>query len=154
MPMPADSQQTQAERTATGQFVKGRSGNPVGRLPGSRNRVTMLVEHLFEEAGSALADKAVAMALAGDAAALRLCLGRIIAPRRHRATSLALPPLRTAADCAPAIAAIAAAAADGTLSTAEASELIQVVDAFVRALEAGEFDERLQRLERVLHPAA
>ena len=131
---PADSQQMQvipkmgAERDESGQFIKGHSGNPVGRAPGSRNHATVLTEQLFDGASGALANKAVQMALAGDAAALRLCIGRIIAPRRHRPTSFALPALRSAADCAPAMAAIAAAASEGAISTAEASELSQVVD--------------------------
>ena len=147
--MPADSQQMQVKRNEIGQFVKGRSGNPAGREPGSRNHATVLAEQLFDGASGALTNKAVAMALEGNATVLQLCLGRIIAPRRHRPTAFALPPLNTAADCAPAVAAIAAAAAEGALSTAEASELAQVVDTFIRALEAGEIEARLQRLESV-----
>src|ERR1700733_12078565 len=96
--MPADSQQMQEDRDESGQFVRGRSGNPAGRAPGSRNRATVLAEQLFDGATGALADKAVAMALEGDIAAMRLVLGRIIAPRRHRPTAFALPPLNTAAD--------------------------------------------------------
>jgi hypothetical protein len=109
----------------------------------------VLTEQLFDGASGAPANKAVQMALAGDAAALRLCLGRIIAPRRHRPTSFTLPVPRSAADCDPAIAAIAAAAPEGVISTAEASELSQVVDTFIRALEAGEIEARLGRLESV-----
>ena len=78
--MPADSQQMQVEREGNGRFVKGRSGNPSGRAAGTRNRATVLAEQLFDGATAALANKAVAMALDGDAAALRLCIGRIIAP--------------------------------------------------------------------------
>ena len=147
--MPADSQQMQAERNEVGQFIKGQSGNPAGREKGSRNHATLLAEQLFDGASGALADKAVALALEGDVAALRLVLGRIIAPRRHRPTAFALPALNTASDGAAAMAAIAAAASDGTLSTAEASELSHVVDTFIRALEAGEIEARLQRLEAV-----
>ncbi len=147
--MPADSQQMQGERNAEGQFVKGQSGNPAGRIPGVRNRATVLAEQLFDGACGALANKAVAMALEGDAAALRLCIGRIIGPRRYRPTSFALPPLRSAGDLAPAMTAIAEAVAEGVLSTGEASELAQVVDTFIRAIEAGEFEARLQRLESV-----
>jgi uncharacterized protein DUF5681 len=149
MGMPVDFQQMQEERNAEGQFVKGKSGNPAGRVAGTRNRATMLAEQLFDGACGALANKAVAMALDGDAVALRLCIGRIIAPRRHRPTSFALPPLRSAADLAPAMAAIAEAVAEGTISTSEAWELSQIVDTFIRTIEAGEFALRLQRLEAV-----
>jgi Family of unknown function (DUF5681) len=146
--MAADSLQKQRNTRGPGRpFEKGKSGNPAGREPGTRNRATMLAEQLFDGATAALANKAVALALEGDAAALKLCIGRIIAPRRHRPTAFALPPLTSAGDLVPATAAIAAAAADGTISTAEAWELAQIVDTFIRAFEAGEFEARLQRLE-------
>ena len=58
-------------------------------------------------------------------------------------------PLNTAADGAPALAAVAAAAAEGTISVEEALAFSQLVDAFIRALEAGEIEARLQRLESV-----
>ncbi len=141
-------QQNQAERTETGQFFPGQSGNPAGRTPGSRNHATVLAEQLFDGASGALANKAVQMALAGDAAALRLVLGRIIAPRRHRPAAFALPLLTSAADCAPAIAAIAAAVGEGAISAEEAAQFTQIVDGFLRALDAGEIEARLQRLER------
>jgi hypothetical protein len=144
---PDNFQQNQAERNELGQFVPGQSGNPAGRTPGSRNHATVLAEQLFDGASGALANKAVQMALAGDAAALRLVLGRIIAPRRHRPTAFALPPLVTAADGAPAMTAVAAAVAEGTISAEEALAFSQVVDAFLRAIEAGEIEARLQRLE-------
>jgi hypothetical protein len=148
--MAADSLQKQRKPRGAGlPFEKGKSGNPAGRVAGTRNRATMLAEQLFDGACGALANKAVAMALDGDAVALRLCIGRIIAPRRHRPTSFALPPLRSAADLAPAMAAIAEAVAEGTISTSEAWELSQVVDTFIRAIDAGEFAARLQRLEAV-----
>jgi hypothetical protein len=148
--MAADSLQKQRKPRGPGQpFEKGKSGNPAGRVAGTRNRATVLAEQLFDGACGALANKAVAMALDGDAVALRLCIGRIIAPRRHRPTSFALPPLRSAADLAPALAAVAEAAAEGEISTGEAWELSQVVDTFIRAIEAGEFEARLQRLEAV-----
>ena len=61
----------------------------------------------------------------------------------------ALPPLRTAADLVPAMTAITEAVAEGVLSTSEGWELAQIVDAFIGALEAGEFETRLQQLEAV-----
>ena len=76
-------------------------------------------------------------------------MSRIIAPRRQRPANFTLPPLNSAADLAPAMAAIAAAVADGAISTGEAWELSQLVDTFIRAFEAGEFEARLHRLERV-----
>jgi hypothetical protein len=53
--MPADSQQVQVERGAERQFVEGRSGNPAGRVAGTRNYATVLVEQFFDGARGALA---------------------------------------------------------------------------------------------------
>jgi hypothetical protein len=145
---PVNLLQKQVERDDSGQFRPGTSGNPAGRPPGARNHATLLAEQLFDGASGALANKAVQMALDGDIAALRLVLGRIIAPRRHRPSAFTLPPLASAADGAPALAAVAAAAADGAISPEEAASFSQIVDAFIRAIEAGEVEARVQRLER------
>lgn len=136
-------------RDEQGRFMRGQSGNPTGRPRGSRNKEIVLVEQMFERFGGVLANKAVKMALDGNMAAMRLCVSRITAPRRHRASEFVLPPLRSAADLAPAVAEIAAAAAEGTLTTGEAAELTQIVDAFGRALAAADVEARLQRLESV-----
>jgi hypothetical protein len=84
-------------------FAKGQSGNPGGRPRGSTNRATRAAELLLDGEAAALTRKAVELALAGDPAALRLCLDRTVAPRRERSVELALPPIRSAADILGAI---------------------------------------------------
>jgi hypothetical protein len=78
---------------------------------------------------------------------LRLCLDRIIAPRRERPIQLAVPPIRSASDIAAAMGAIVKAAAQGTITPDEAFKLSQMVDTFVRAIDTSDFDKRLQILE-------
>ena len=143
---PANNLQMQVVRNAGGQFLKGQSGNPAGRVSGTRNRATMIMEQLFDGASSDVSKEALAQAMNGDGATLRLIVRSVIGPRRHRASSFAMPLLQGAADVAPAIAAIAAAA-EGAISTAEASEMSQVVERYTRALAADEIESRLQRLE-------
>lgn len=152
--MAADLLQKQRRRGPGRPFEKGRSGNPAGREPGTRNRATVLAEQLFDSECGALVRKATAMALGGDAAVMRLCLDRIIAPRRERPVRVTLPPIHGAADLVAAMAAVTAAAAEGVITTGEAFELAQVVDTFVRAIEAGEFERRLERLESLNGVAA
>ena len=144
---PENSLQFHAERTAEGKFLKGQSGNPGGKPPGIRNRATMIVEQLFDGACGEVSREALAKAMNGDSAVLRLIVTRLIGPRRHRASNFTLPPLENAADVAPAIAAIIAAAAEGAISTAEACEMSQVVERYARALAGEEVEARLQRLE-------
>jgi hypothetical protein len=57
-------------------------------------------EVLLDAEVEALVRKAVTLALDGDALALRLCLDRIIAPRRTRPVHLELPPIADPADIA------------------------------------------------------
>ncbi len=53
---------------------------------------------LLDGEATALTRKAVELALAGDQAALRLCLDRTVITRRERAVELALPSIRGSDD--------------------------------------------------------
>jgi hypothetical protein len=134
-------------------FAKGQSGNPAGRPIGARNAATQLAEALLDGEAEALMRKLVERALAGDGAALRLAVERIV-PRRARAHPFALPAIETAADLAPALGAIARAAAEGVLTAPDAAELARVVEIAVRAAEVREFDRRLRALEDADAPRA
>src|ERR1700745_4171276 len=90
-------------------FEKGRSGNPGGRRPGSRNRATLAAAVLLEGESEALTRKAVELALDGDPVALRLCIERILPPCRERAVRFELPPIENAADVSVAVNAVTSA---------------------------------------------
>ncbi|HEV8679232.1 MAG TPA: DUF5681 domain-containing protein [Stellaceae bacterium] len=142
------------ERDGRGRFAKGCSGNPAGRprgIPNPAARAALLLEGEAE----ALVRKAVDLALAGDAAALRLCLDRVLGPRRGRPTPFDLPAIDSALDLPAALAAIVAAAADGTLTAEEALALAQALAPLPVALEAREKEERLrERIARYLRSRA
>ncbi len=55
-------------------FPKARSGNPVGRRFGSRNKATMFVLALLADESEALTRKTVDAARAGDPMVMRLYL--------------------------------------------------------------------------------
>ena len=78
-------------------FPAGQSGNPMGKPLGTRNRATRAAETLLDGEAEALTRKAVEMALAGDTTALRLCLDRILPPRKGRPVTLDLPVVTDAA---------------------------------------------------------
>jgi hypothetical protein len=128
-------------------FVKGQSGNPAGRRRGSRNKATMMAALYLDGEAEGLVRKAVEMAYAGDALALRLCLERTLAPRRERPEPFRLPRVESAADLAPAMAAVMAAAARGVITTGQAAEMASVIATRLRALEADEFNRRLLVVE-------
>jgi hypothetical protein len=133
----ADSLQKQQNRLPRGKpWQPGESGNPAGRAHGSRNRATLFAQALFDNELEQLVRKAISCALEGEPMALKLCIERILAPRRHERPCFSMPPLATAEDAAKALAAIAAAAADGELAPAEARDLTDTVGAFIHALDA------------------
>ena len=116
-------------------FEKGRSGNPAGRRPGSRNRATLAAALLLEGEAEALTRKAVELALDGDPVALRLCIERILPPCRERPVRLALPPIESAGDVSAAMTAVTSALARGTLTPGEAERIAIVVETFARAID-------------------
>ena len=139
--------ETTGRKQRATRFQPGRSGNPQGRPPGSRNKTTRAIDALFDGEAEALTRKAIELAKAGDLVALRLCLDRICPPRKDRPVRFALPELRTAADAKLAASALLKAVADGDLTPSEASEIGRLLDSYTRILEREEFEKRLIRLE-------
>ena len=88
----SDPSRNNAAKTRGRPFAKGNPGRPRG----ARHRVTLAAEALLDGEAEALARKAVELALAGDTLALRLCLDRILPPRRDRPIAFRLPPVGSA----------------------------------------------------------
>src|SRR2546423_937997 len=103
-------------------FEKGRSGNPLGRRVGCRNKTTIAAAALLAGEAEALTRKAVGL--------------------RSRATR----GLK-AHDIAPAMKAVTSALAGGLITPAEAATIAAVVDTFVRAIETSDFERRLRLVE-------
>ena len=129
-------------------FKPGQSGNPRGRPQGSRHKTTLAIDALLEGDAEKLTRKAVAMALAGDTVALRLCLDRLAPVRKDRPVTFALPTINTTADLPRASAALLEAVASGELTPSEAAELGKLVEAHVKAIELTDVQARLEALER------
>jgi hypothetical protein len=142
-----DQGEQEPARGPDGRFGKGHSGNPAGRPAGRRNNATLISEAMFDAEAATLTRTAIDLALDGNATALRLCLQRLLAPRRERPVGFALPPIENAGDIVAAMAAVTAAVADGTLSPSDAYALSQTVDTFLRAIDARDFEARLRKLE-------
>jgi hypothetical protein len=88
------------------------------------------------------------MALDGDTTAMRLCLERIMPPRKDRPIQFTLPPITTAAEAGQVLGAIVAAVAAGDITPAEAGDVSKLVGDFIKALEAGELERRIAALEQ------
>lgn len=87
------------------------------------------------------------MAKDGDMTAIRLCMDRIVPPRKDRPIPFPMPKMETAADAVKASAAVIAAVAEGELTPSEAAELTTMVEAFARTIEVADLETRLIALE-------
>ena len=132
-----------------GQFKPGQSGNPSGKPKGARNKVTLALEALLDGEAEALTKKAIELAKGGDLVALRLCMDRLLPPRKDRPVSLDLPSIESARDMPKAISALLGAVAAGKLAPSDAAEVTKLLDAYVKAFETTELAKRLERLERM-----
>jgi Family of unknown function (DUF5681) len=144
----AENAATKQQRRGPGRpFKPGQSGNPAGKRPGTRHRATMLAERLLDGEVEAMVCTAIEKAKQGDMVALRLCLDRILPPRRDRPVHFSIPALHSAQDASKAMAAITTAVACGELTPAEAAGLSRVIETYVKALETSEIERRLKILE-------
>ena len=123
-------------------------GNP-GKPRGARHKVTRAVEELLEGEAEELTRKAIEKALEGDMAALRLCMDRIAPPRKDALVSLALPPVRSAADAVGASAALLQAVTAGDVTPDEAARVMALLTAHKAIVETGDLESRIAALEKV-----
>lgn len=129
-------------------FPKGKSGNPKGRPTGARGKTAMAVEKLLEGEASALTRKAIDLALAGDTVALRLCMERILPPRKGRLLTFALPSIKCAGAASKAHGALLAAVASGAITPDEASDVGKLIEGYAKTLEARDLEERIDAIEQ------
>ena len=144
---------TAADKTAKEQrgkpFQAGKSGNPGGRPRGARNATTLALESLLDGQAQALTQKVIELALTGDLTALRICLDRILPPRKDRPVTFSFPAITTTVEAATTMSSILTAVAAGDITPAEASEISKLVDTYVKAVETTELAQRISRLERM-----
>jgi hypothetical protein len=105
------------------------------------------MEALLDGESEALTRKAIELALAGDMAALRICLDRILPPRKDRPIHFAMPAISAVEDAPKAMAAITTAVAQGEITAAEAAEVSRLVETYVRSVEASDLEKRLRAIE-------
>ena len=131
-------------------FEKGKSGNPAGKKPGTKNRVTLAAEVLLDGESEKLTRKAIDLALEGDTTALRLCMERILSPRRDRPISLALPAIQSIKDATKAMGILTNAVSKGKITPLESQVLSSTIENYIKSIESSEFEQRLINLEEMV----
>lgn len=100
-------------RTTIGTFAPGASGNPAGKVPGTKHRRTVLAEH-FDQGIDGIIAVVKELALKGDLQAAGLVLSRVIPPKRAVAerTPFDLPDAPRHVQAQAIVAAVAAGGLD------------------------------------------
>jgi hypothetical protein len=127
-------------------FQKGNSGRP----PGSKNKITRLLEQLVEGKGQKLAQKMLQVALEGNPRCLEYFMDRLMPPRRGRVLEQPLPKISGVNDIGPAMAAITSQLNNGELTTEEASDIIGLLERYARVISASGLAERVEKVEAQL----
>ena len=131
------------------EYTRGRPfgpGNP-GKPKGARSRATMAAEALLEGEAEKLTRTAIDKALEGDSVALRLCLERLVPPRKDSPIKIELPPITTAGDVVSASAAVLSAVGAGAISPDEAGRVMALLTAHKNIVETGDLERRIAALE-------
>ena len=120
--------------------VRGRPfppGNKLGRgrPAGSRNKATIVLQEMLDDSGVAIIAKAKVMALQGDHVALRLCVDRLLPPRKESLVRFKLPAVGTAEDLGRALEAVLQGIASGKLTPAEGECLSAVLERRRKSIE-------------------
>ena len=120
-------------RLLNGRFAKGNPGKPRG----ARNRTTIEVERLLEEAASGAVQTIVGAAQSADVDAAKWILNRCApAPRGRTAVIPDFPEIKRPADIILAFSAITTSFADGVISIEEAATATRLLREFLEIFEA------------------
>jgi hypothetical protein len=140
----------QPERDANGRFVPGRSGNPLGKKPGTHNRATVLCEALRDGEDAGVARVIIDKALAGNSAMARFVIGLLMPRPRDRAIEIDLPDGSSADDVIAASSATIQAMARGEITPEEALTVTRVLEFRLKAMTAAarERERELSPLHR------
>jgi hypothetical protein len=126
-------------------FIKGESGNPAGRPPGSRNTKALLRQAMLDAEGDDLTRQLIAMAQEGDRTALRLCVERVLPRGAGRMIAFELPRVDSAAGARQAVADIAGAMSRAELAPRDAHEMLRVINLGAKIIATAEMAEAAAR---------
>jgi hypothetical protein len=135
-----------------GKFRKGRSGNPLGRPRGIRNKATIAAEALLEGEIEGICCKAIEEAKRGNIQAIKLVLDRVLPPKKETSIFIDLPVMKTSSDILEAVHRVTQAVSRGELSLSEGDCLTRIIERQAKVIEMNDFEERLKKLEdRQIH---
>jgi hypothetical protein len=128
-------------------FEPGNPGGP-GRPAGSRNKATLALDKIADDAGEDILNAMIEAAKGGDIRSADLVLQRIWPARKSRPIALTLPTIQSASDVVAAVGAVADAVGAGEITPDEGQAVASILEAKRRAIETVDLESRLSALEQ------
>ncbi len=132
-----------AIRDSEGRWVKGRSGNPEGRKPGTGDWRTKY-RAAFEAAAPEIIQSIIASAIDGDSTAQRICMERLVPPLKATDSPITVPLSGGLGDQGRAV---LQSIAEGEITPGEAESIFRSLTAQSRITELTELEKRIEVLE-------
>jgi hypothetical protein len=106
------------------------------------------MQDLLDGHGEALMKKCMLDALQGDKPSMRLCMERLVAPRRDGSVQLSLPRIKTLADVDLATERVLRAIQSGSITPAEGETVTKVLESRRQVIETVDLQTRVEKLEK------
>ena len=103
---------------------------------------------MLEGEAEEITRKAIDLALAGDLTAIRLCMERLLPPRKDRPVQLDLPPVVTVGQVSLAMAAVSRAISEGQITPGEGETLTNVLAVQKEVIATAELERRVETLKQ------
>jgi hypothetical protein len=119
----------------------GKDNPPPGRPKGSRHRTTLAAQVLLDGEAQALTRLCVDRAFAGDPVALKLCMERILPPRKELPIEFTMPSLQSGADTTAVMVAIIQAVSEGKILLSQALDFAKLLHLYSQTARGGNEDD-------------
>ena len=119
-----------------------------GRPLGSRNKSTVWADGLIGQHREAVLRKCLAMALQGDATAMRLCVERMLPFSKESRIGLKIAHISTIAELGMELNRVLQAVGRGVITTEQGQRLADLLQSRGRIIESQDLEARLHALER------
>jgi hypothetical protein len=118
-----------------------------GRPHGSRNKATLVLQEMLDDHGESITRKCALLAMQGDPTALRLCMERLIPPKKDHAVIFKGLPTTSAREVAAAMDAVLRDMAVGQITPAESQMIMASLEGRHRIIRSVDHEARMDKLE-------
>lgn len=128
-------------------FEPGQSGNPRGKIRGTKNKLTLALEDRANEYGDVLSKKLYQLAAKGNVQAIRLVYENTVPKPKEAPILFPLPKPTTSLEIPGATAAVLVGATTGELTLSDAQKLMGLIKCHEESIDRNVLVARMNELE-------